>query len=872
MKKVILLASLVPLLASGQVIFNFESGIPNDWIQCQENHWITDNLQALNGSFSLHHNYDDPLAGISRIGFQAGSLKPASGVTRWSIKVRHGYDPSSSNNWSLFLMSDSEPCSMGPGEDINGFAFGVNLSGYDDTLTLWKVKGGNLSAIVRSGINWQSIIGTQDYATLVIERSPGGIWKTEVYDKNGTVIDTSRGLDDELFDVKWCGIYYKYSSARDRLLWVDDIEIDGVFQEDREPPSVKSVMAAGKNAVDIILDEEPSSAFLNNSNFWLNGKEESAIGVVPISRYRYRIFFRLHLLNKSVNRLTITELCDEYSNCTGNVISSFIVTWAEPGDVIISELMPDPMPAVSLPEKEYIEIFNNSDYSVNIGGWTLRSDDKSIEFPPCLFMPREYLIVCSPADTTFFSVFSRVVGLKSFPVLTDAGKVLALYDSTGALIHGIRYAAEWYDNTLKADGGWSLEMVDERFPFHYPGNWKASRAPDGGTPGRVNSVKGLSPDISFDGIVNLFTVDPLHLSLKFSEPVRNSEDEIIESLTGDIAATAVSCSDLLRTEFEITLADQLKEGTQYIVELSDKIRDFSGNNITDRKALVGLPSEAAIHDLLFNELLFNPFPGEPDYIELYNNGGSILDLSDLYLLSVNLSSGDTSSIVSVSAEPRCIFPGEYYAVTIAREMVLSRYYSSGRDRVFEVDELPSMPDDGGYLVLINKKLEHIDAVRYSENMHFPLFSSNEGISLEKLRPGMPSGEADYWHSASETSGWGTPGAPNSIMTLKSGEDGKIKLSSTRITPDNDGFEDVLIVDMIFPGPGNVITVSIFDENGNFVARPAYNLFAGPEVSVVWDGTAEDGFPVRRGIYIIFIKIYDDKGRTRSWKGVCSVIR
>ena len=71
-------------------------------------------------------------------------------VSRWSFVLRHGYDPSSSNNWTIFLMSDTGPFSMSAGEGTNGYAVGVNIAGSDDTLRLMKMKSGVLTTVVNS--------------------------------------------------------------------------------------------------------------------------------------------------------------------------------------------------------------------------------------------------------------------------------------------------------------------------------------------------------------------------------------------------------------------------------------------------------------------------------------------------------------------------------------------------------------------------------------------------------------------------------------------------------------------------------------------------------------------------------------------------
>jgi len=92
-----------------------------------------------------------------------------------------------------------------------------------------------------------------------------------------------------------------------------------------------------------------------------------------------------------------------------------------------------------------------------------------------------------------------------------------------------------------------------------------------------------------------------------------------------------------------------------------------------------MSEQALPGDILFNELLFNPFPGEPDYIELFNNSEKIIDASRLQLVSVNDASGDTSEITPVSVEKRCIIPHSYYAITTDPEIISQRYFSANKE-------------------------------------------------------------------------------------------------------------------------------------------------------------------------------------------------
>jgi hypothetical protein len=183
-----------------------------------------------------------------------------------------------------------------------------------------------------------------------------------------------------------------------------------------------------------------------------------------------------------------------------------------------------------------------------------------------------------------------------------------------------------------------------------------------------------------------------------------------------------------------------------------------------------------------------------------------------------------------------------------------------------------MSDDKGHLLLFTRELELIDEVYYDDDMHYSLLSGYEGISLERIRPQGSSTDRSLWHSASEPSGWGTPGIRNSVYSERSVTDDQVILSSSRITPDNDGNDDFLVIDLKLTGTGNIVSVSVFDETGGFVKKITDNLLAGPEASIIWNGTADDEKPVSNGIYILLISVFDDMGKTHKWKRVCTVIR
>ena len=862
----------MPLTAFGQIVENFESGNLNNWVQSTDGRWKADTTAAISEAYSLHHIFDNPDAGNDRIALPLKNLHPSQGLTTWSFILRHGYDPSSSNNWAVFLMSDTGPDTMPVEGSTNGFAIGVNITGTDDTLRLIKVKGSILTTVVDCRINWQTSVGISQPLKIIVERSPEGNWIVSVFSLNGNSLGITYGTDNELFSPAWFVILYRYSSTRDRLLWIDDIKIEGAFYEDNEPPVITVCKASGRNSVEITLSETPADEFIVPENFSLNSEGYKSVSVKKKKDLTYIIDFANTMNNKSIHNLIIRKLCDNSGNCTLNIHVPFSTLWAETGDVIISEIMADPIPEVSLPGKEYIEVTNRTDFSFNLKNWNLKSDDQSYPINETIIRPREIMIFCSLTDTALFTKYGRVTGLKQFPSLTDGGKIIYLTDSTGVLIHGVEYSSTWYGDELKSGGGWSLEMIDTGFPFFGEGNWTASIARKGGTPGTVNSVANSNPDISFHGIENIFPEDSVNITVRFSEPGFNLSEMIKKIEIGENGIIDLSPIDPLFRSINVKLSEPLLSGVTYQFEITGDVTDFAGNLMQKEIYFFGLPEAPEPGDILFNELLFNPLPGDPDYIELFNCSGKVIDASRLQLVSVNDGVNDMSQIYPVLGEKRCIMPGSYFAITTSRKKITERYISSDPDNLFETGNLPSMSDDKGHVILYNRELDRIDEVYYTEKMHYSLLSGFEGIALEKTSPRLKSEEAVNWHSAMESAGWGTPGAPNSVFVEMPVTSDKVVFSSSRITPDNDGYEDFLVISFNLKGNGNIISAIVFDETGHYVKKIASNLLAGPEASLIWDGTADDGTPAITGIYIVFITLYDDTGKTGKWKKVCTVIR
>ena len=621
MKKVILIVFLLPCLAYGQVMENFEHGRIVHWDQYPSGRWSADTSESLSGAFSLHHTFDNADAGTDQAGILIDSLHPSDGTVRWSFLIRHGCDPSSSNSWSVILMTDSGPESILPNGKSRGFAIGVNLTGYDDTLRLWKITGTMVSVVVNTGINWQTDIGTTSFARISVERNAAGLWMVSVTQAGVGEIVVSQGYDSELFPCEWLVVSYKYTSSRDRLLWFDDLAIEGIFYPDNSPPVITGIQVYDAFSVQITLSDQPSVGFSAAANFLLDPGGINPVSVVSEDAV-YTLTFKNELADKLDYILWVNELCSKDNFCSENLRLPFTCSRPGRGDVIISEIMADPEPAVSLPATEYIELTNRADIPLTLNGWLLSTGETDYQLPEINIQPGEYIIVCPARDTSSFRPFGQVKGMKQFPALTDNGRLLLLYDGNGTLIHGVEYSAGWYNSELKSKGGWSLEMVDKDYPFYDLGNWTASVSVMGGTPGSQNSVAGKNPDTRFAGDLIIFPVDSMDISVVSPEPLFSfpgMADSIL--IDGDCPAE-ISISDPLMRTFTIKLNDPLKRRNIYQLAINGLLRDFAGNLPARNRFEISLAEPAQHGDVLFNELLFNPLPGDPDYIELYNTSAN----------------------------------------------------------------------------------------------------------------------------------------------------------------------------------------------------------------------------------------------------------
>lgn len=553
---------------------------------------------------------------------------------------------------------------------------------------------------------------------------------------------------------------------------------------------------------------------------------------------------------------------------------SIFAQMADRYDVVIDEIFADPSPRIGLTEAEFIELRNTTTTPFNLSGWRIGDlAGVSGPLPHFILQPDSFVIVCSSNAEAALSAFGTAIPVAGFPSLDNNGDQVFLRSLQNKIIHAVAYSSSWYQNELKKDGGWTLEMIDTKSPCGGISNWKSSINSNGGTPGKINSIDGNNSDQIPPKLKRTYTIDSVTIIAVFDEPLDSLKGAAIANYSISNGPSVIAAITLGPLFNEVQLRLDKKMLPQNVYQLTaNNVTDCKGNIIgTQKHAKTGIPEDAGVFDKVINEILFNPRGNAYDYVEFYNRSHKIFDAAKLYVANRN-GSGVVSSIRQLSATPYYVFPGEYIVITEYAASLQLNYLVSNPDAVLVISSFPSFPDDEGNVILLNLQGEPVDEVRYKHEWHFKLIGDAVGVSLERIDPDGPSQDATNWHSAASTAGYGTPTYQNSQYKQTQSITAAIEISPKIFSPDNDGRDDIATIQYQVIEPGYVANISIFDAAGRAVRYLVKNGTLGLKGYWNWDGLNEKGNKLPVGTYIIFTEIFNLQGKKERFKNVIILAR
>lgn len=261
------------------------------------------------------------------------------------------------------------------------------------------------------------------------------------------------------------------------------------------------------------------------------------------------------------------------------------------------------------------------------------------------------------------------------------------------------------------------------------------------------------------------------------------------------------------------------------------------------------PNPPAPGEACLSEILFYPYAGGCDFVELYNASSKTLNLTGL-----SLSNGKTTLALPSGSWP----PYSYLVVCKSREAVASHYHC-GEDALWIEASLPSLPTDSGSIILYNVDGQILDQKHYQTSEHHSLLEDVRGVSLERINY-----TENRWTSAAASAGYATPGLPNSqaaIAIIKPDQQG-FWLENETFTPDGDGYRDLLCLRYALSQP-TVCTVWIYNAQGSPVLQICSNALLSAEGVLQWDGADKHGRMSVTGVYAACIEAFPSSGK--KWR-------
>ncbi|MCR9014214.1 lamin tail domain-containing protein [Aquiflexum gelatinilyticum] len=525
-------------------------------------------------------------------------------------------------------------------------------------------------------------------------------------------------------------------------------------------------------------------------------------------------------------------------------------------DLVINEIMPAPRTGNSLPNVEYIELFNPGEQSIYLGGMQLANSKRKTTLPAFFLGPNEYLILTPRTSASQFGNFGPVLGLTSWPTLLNSGDQVKILDGEDNVIDSLAYSTATFGSSVFAQGGYSLEVVNPYLDCNISTNLKPSIDPKRGTPGKPNSVFEEIPDLIPLKFLQSKVMGEKTVVLEFSKILNQNI-----SLTAFEFKPSIPIKNFMiggsPNELVLEFEQNIQEGIYYESNVSN-LRDCTGNLFeSDQKVFFVIPSFAQSGDLVLNEILFNPRTGAPKFVEIYNSSQKYINLKDWKLANLD----DENQVANrrvLFNEEFLIAPNSFLVFTTDSEKLKQEYPKSREGRFVEFSSIPSYPISEGNVVFLSPDETISEVLSYSDKMHHRLLKETKGISLERLSPFQPIDNPNNWHSASSTEGFATPGYQNSNVYEGNSQLG-IEVDPKVFVPDAPGTQPYTTISYKSDQPGKLATIRIYGVDGTLVRELVQNAVWGNDGFYLWDGTQSNGAKVRAGIYIIWVEIFDLEG-------------
>ena len=856
MKKLFLFLLLLPMSLFAQVTDDFSDGDFTQnpaWSGTAEKFIVNNNAQ-------LQLNADD--AGTAWLSLPITEYESME----WQFWIREAFSPSGNNFTDVWLSADNTDLS----QVTQGYFLRFGEGGSSDAIELIRKDVFGQLSILRGA---EGAIASSFAVAVKVNCDREGNWMLQTcYDNSGIYLIEAQGTDDTYNKNGFFGLHCTFTGSNAKKVYFDDVYV-GPRIADNEPPQLISCEVLDLTHLQLSFNEALNEASaLNPANYSVDNGLGSPVSVSFGANLATVVLEMEREIGNGVNyTLTVSGIKDLWNNTMETATFAFSIYEASEYDIVINEIMADPNPVVGLPEWEYVELYNTTEFGIDLKDWQIQIGSNDNTFGNFVLAPHAYVILCHNDAVPELRHYGDCIGFSSFSV-GNSSSAMYLYSKEGVLISRVSFSNAWYHDPNKANGGWSVEQIDPLNPCAGASNWTASVDASGGTPGRLNSVNGennVKPAVERVSMFGNYIVQLWFDQQMNPASLMVTQNYTVEQLNEHPQQANINPID--PTFVELVFDHGFEQGLVYDLIINN-VSNCVGNVIeTNTRVQFGIPNEIAEGEILINEILFDPIAPGVDYVELYNNTDKTFDLSQLMLGVVKQSfpnPADTT-LKEITAESRLFLPQTYVLLSTNSEIV-GQQYDCPTDNYVQMASFPSYANAGGTALLVSKSGIMIDQMYFSEKMHYPLLKVTKGVALERVAFDQPSMSTDNWHSAAERVHFGTPGQPNSMMQSAEPSQDAISISPEVFSPDGDGFDDACFVNYRFDEAVYTMNVYIFNVAGQLVRHLVKGELVGQEGSVVWNGLDNNGNRVPVGVYVVVTEVFNFDGKVKQFRNAAVV--
>lgn len=760
---------------------------------------------------------------------------------QWQFEFQNGnWDPSSSNKFAFVLLADNAS------DNYSGVACGVNIKGSDDLLKLWQIENGKPVKLLSS---LSLDVNANMYCKVYVGKNVNNEWWLCAEDSIGNRFLSLGEQFLPYYPCQYAGFIFRCTATRRGLLWFDNIKISG----SRIPFALENVTVLSENKLLLTFNEDLATQNFTARVRLTNTKNDALIitNFTQIGSSSLELSFD----NDNSDFLLTLHLQGVESADSHTIDSSLQVIIAIPpkvGELIISEIYAQADSSSPLPNSEYVEIVNLGDFPVLLDSCQLRAGSRAADFQMDTILPNEYKVLVDMADSGLWSSYEDVICLQSMPSLSNTGALLSIYNALGDTISSVEYSNKWHSTTAQRKG-WALERIDLHRDCGHKYNWTSSTSAQQGTPAKVNSVDAPNQDNTQPKLLAWEFASKRELKLTFSEAIQYSDNEWVLKLTNNTADSVLWLNDSI---LFVVFQNDIPINRRLTITFNPQLSDLCNNEL-ESYSLDILNRKVEAEELLITEILYDPYSGEAEFIELYNESDMETSLKDIVLaVDSSLVSFDIDSLMQ---------PEEYYVLTKNVESVLSIYYTPHPENCFDVN-LPSLPNSGATIRILNTDRELVAESPYSDDMHSQLIYNTKGVSLTVNCIDCSSKNLI---SSSSVDAYATPSYFSESLELTEDE---YTLTPKVFSPDNDGIDDILEINYKSSIGEHSANIRIYNSQGREVAIIANNEYVAETGEFTWNGRNKHGGLCNTGVYIVVFELYSERGGKAHKKLACTLIR